>query len=156
MSKALITGITGQDGSHLAEFLLSKNYQVYGLVRHTSVEHYPRLLTFRERVTLVPGDLVDATSLARAIADIQPDEVYNLAGMSFVAASWGQPGLTTEVNAVGVLRILEAIRLYCPSLALCRPRPARCLARFASRRNLKRPPSIRAVRTASRKSMPIT
>ncbi len=114
MQKALITGITGQDGSHLAELLLAKGYQVYGLVRRCSTEHYPRLEGFRERIQLVPGDLVDAVSLAHTVEEIQPDEVYNLAAMSFVAASWGQPALTTEINAQGVLRLLEAIRLHCP------------------------------------------
>ncbi len=114
MPKALITGITGQDGSHLAEFLLAKNYEVFGLVRRSSTEDYPRLQGFRQCVTLVPGDLTDATSLARAVDEIHPDEIYNLAGMSFVGASWGQPALTTEVNGLGVLRLLEAIRLYHP------------------------------------------
>jgi GDPmannose 4,6-dehydratase len=115
MKKALITGITGQDGSHLAEFLLDKSYKVYGLVRRSSIEHYPRLEGIKERIELVPGDLVDAVSLARAVEEIQPDEVYNLAAMSYVAASWGQPALTTEINAQGVLRLLEAIRLHCPA-----------------------------------------
>jgi GDPmannose 4,6-dehydratase len=114
MPKALITGITGQDGSHLAEFLLAKNYEVFGLVRRSSTEDYPRLQGFRHCVTLVPGDLVDSTSLARAVDEIHPDEIYNLGGMSFVGASWGQPALTTEVNGLGVLRLLEAIRLYHP------------------------------------------
>jgi GDPmannose 4,6-dehydratase len=114
MRKAIITGITGQDGSHLAELLLGKGYQVYGLVRRHSAEHYPRLNGFRDRIELVPGDLCDAPSLDRAIEEIQPDEVYNLAAMSFVGASWGQPALTTEVNALGVLRLLEAVRRYCP------------------------------------------
>jgi GDPmannose 4,6-dehydratase len=114
MKKALITGITGQDGSHLAEFLLSKGYRVHGLVRRHSTEHYPRLEGIRDRIELVPGDLMDATSLARAVTDIQPDEIYNLAAMSYVGSSWGQPTLTTEVNALGVLRLLEAIRHHCP------------------------------------------
>src|SRR5579862_4421989 len=103
MRKALITGVTGQDGSHLAEFLLNKGYRVYGLVRRSSTDHHPRLAGIRERIVLVPGDLLDGTSLSRAVADIQPDEVYNLGAMSFVAASFGQPELTTEVNAQGVL-----------------------------------------------------
>jgi GDPmannose 4,6-dehydratase len=114
MRKAIITGITGQDGSHLAELLLEKGYLVYGLVRRHSAEHYPRLADIRDRIELVPGDLCDAPSLDRAIEEIQPDEVYNLAAMSFVGASWGQPALTTEVNALGVLRLLEAVRRYCP------------------------------------------
>src|SRR5256885_908534 len=108
MRKALITGITGQDGSHLAELLLDKSYRVWGLVRRHSSEHYPRLEGLRDRLELVPGDLCDAPSLDRAIQEIQPDEIYNLAAMSFVGASWGQPALTTEVNALGVLRLLES------------------------------------------------
>jgi GDPmannose 4,6-dehydratase len=115
MRKALITGITGQDGSHLAELLLDKGYRVWGLVRRHSSEHYPRLDGLRDRIELIPGDLCDAPSLDRAIQEIQPDEIYNLAAMSFVGASWGQPALTTEVNALGVLRLLEAMRRFCPS-----------------------------------------
>lgn len=114
MRKAIITGISGQDGSHLAELLLDKGYHVYGLVRRHSAEHYPRLAGIRDRITLIPGDLCDAPSLDRAVEKVQPDEVYNLAAMSFVGASWGQPALTTEVNALGVLRLLEAVRRYCP------------------------------------------
>jgi GDPmannose 4,6-dehydratase len=114
MKRALITGITGQDGSHLAELLLGKGYRVYGLVRRSSTEHYPRLEAFRDRIEMVPGDLVDASSLVHAIQEIQPDEVYNLGAMSYVAASWGQPALTAEINAMGVLRLLEAIRMHCP------------------------------------------
>jgi GDPmannose 4,6-dehydratase len=115
MRHALITGITGQDGSHLADFLLAKGYRVHGLVRRTSAEHYPRLEAIRDRIELVAGDMLDAVSLDRAVEQIQPDEVYNLAAMSFVPASWGQPALTTEVNALGVLRLLEAIRRHCPT-----------------------------------------
>jgi len=114
MRKAIITGITGQDGSHLAELLLDKGYRVYGLVRRHSAEDYPRLAGIRDRIELVSGDLCDAPSLDRAVEQIQPDEIYNLAAMSFVGASWGQPALTTEVNALGVLRLLEAVRRYCP------------------------------------------
>jgi GDPmannose 4,6-dehydratase len=115
MRHALITGISGQDGSHLAEFLLAKGYRVHGLVRRTSAEHYPRLAAIRDRIDLVPGDMLDATSLDRAVEQVQPDEVYNLAAMSFVAASWGQPSLTTEVNAHGTLRLLEAVRRLRPA-----------------------------------------
>jgi GDPmannose 4,6-dehydratase len=118
MRQALITGITGQDGSYLAELLLSKGYRVHGLVRRTSSEHYPRLEAIRDRIELVSGDLVDGTSIDRAVKDIQPDEIYNLAAMSFVPTSWGQPALTTEVNAKGVLRMLEAVRRFCPAARL--------------------------------------
>jgi len=118
MRKAFITGVTGQDGSHLAELLLDKGYRVYGLVRRHSAESYPRLTGIRDRIELVPGDLCDAPSLDRAVEELQPDEIYNLAAMSFVGASWGQPALTTEVNAMGVLRLLEAVRRYCPRARL--------------------------------------
>src|SRR5947209_166627 len=118
MRKAFITGVTGQDGSHLAELLLDKGYRVYGLVRRHSAESYPRLTSIRDRIELVPGDLCDAPALDRAVEEIQPDEIYNLGAMSFVGASWGQPALTTEVNAMGVLRLLEAVRRYCPRARL--------------------------------------
>ncbi len=115
MRTAIITGITGQDGSHLAELLLDKGYRVYGLVRRHSTAHYPRLEGLRDRIELIDGDLCDAPSLDRALDEIRPDEIYNLAAMSFVGASWGQPAVTTEVNALGVLRLLEAMRRYCPT-----------------------------------------
>src|SRR4051812_34583792 len=118
MRTALITGITGQDGSYLAELLLSKGYRVYGLIRRTSAEVHPRLEAIRDRIELVPGDLVDGSSLDRVVKDIQPDEIYNLAAMSFVPTSWEQPALTTEVNAQGVLRLLEAVRRFCPAARL--------------------------------------
>lgn len=113
--KALITGITGQDGSYLAEFLLEKKYEVYGLLRRTSIERYARLDHIRERVNFLEGDLSDQTSLDRVVQEVQPDEVYNLAAQSFVAASWNQPALTADVTGLGVLRILEAVRRHCPS-----------------------------------------
>jgi GDPmannose 4,6-dehydratase len=115
MKKALITGITGQDGSHLAELLLDRGYRVHGLVRRSSTDSCERLHAVRDRIDLVPGDLLDPTSLARAIGDTQPDEVYNLAAMSFVPASWQQPNLTAEVTGQGVLRVLDAVRQYCPT-----------------------------------------
>ncbi len=114
MRTALITGITGQDGSHLAEFLLARGYRVCGLVRQRSTDGSQRLAGCRERVELLPGDLLDAGSLGRIIAQVQPDEVYNLAAMSFVAASWQQPSLTAEVTGLGVLRLLEALRCHRP------------------------------------------
>jgi GDPmannose 4,6-dehydratase len=118
MPTALITGITGQDGSHLAELLLGRGYRVLGLVRRTSTEHHPRLEAIHDRIVLVSGDMLDAPSLERAVDEIQPDEIYNLAAMSFVPASWTQPALTTEVNAQGVLRLLEAVRRHCPTARL--------------------------------------
>jgi len=113
---ALITGITGQDGSYLAEFLLEKDYQVVGLVRRTSTPHLENLKNILERVILVQGDLLDQYSLVAAIGVYKPDEVYNLAAQSFVQASWNEPVHTCEVNALGVTRILDAIRLTNPKI----------------------------------------
>ncbi|MBU0576149.1 GDP-mannose 4,6-dehydratase [Patescibacteria group bacterium] len=117
MKKAFITGITGQDGSYLAEFLLDKGYKVYGLTRRTSTQNFARIqhLIHHPHLTLVSGDLVDQHSLTNPIKEIQPDEVYNLAAQSFVQASWSQPVLTGDFTAIGVTRVLEAIRLACPT-----------------------------------------
>lgn len=112
--KVLITGITGQDGSYLAELLLNKGYQVYGLTRRTSTPNYDRIKKIVEKITLVQGDLLDQHSLTTAIREIQPEEVYNLAAQSFVPTSWNQPVLTGEFTALGVTRILEAVRLAKP------------------------------------------
>ncbi|MFC1653736.1 GDP-mannose 4,6-dehydratase [Patescibacteria group bacterium] len=112
--KALITGITGQDGSYLAELLLEKGYDVYGLTRRTSTPNYDRIKDIVDKITLVQGDLLDQHSLTSAIKDIEPDEVYNLAAQSFVPTSWNQPVLTGEFTALGVTRILEAVRLAKP------------------------------------------
>jgi len=109
--KALITGVTGQDGSYLAEFLLEKGYEVFGLTRRTSTPNYDRIKTIVERITLVQGDLLDQHSLTEAVKSIKPDEVYNLAAQSFVPTSWNQPVLTGEFTALGVTRMLEAVRL---------------------------------------------
>lgn len=114
-STALITGITGQDGSYLAEYLLDLGYRVVGLTRRTSSHTNGRIEHLGERVTLVGADLLDQTSLLAIIDDVQPDEVYNLAAQSFVPASWQQPVLTSEVTALGVTRLLEAVRLSCPT-----------------------------------------
>lgn len=108
--KALITGLTGQDGSYLAELLLSKDYEVYGLVRRSSTSSLGRIAHFADRVHVVPGDLLDQCSLMDVIADTQPDEIYNLASQSYVPLSWTQPALTAEYTALGVSRLLEAIR----------------------------------------------
>ena len=112
--RALITGITGQDGSYLAEFLLDKGYDVYGLVRRSSLEKYDRIAGIRERVRFVQGDLTDQSSLDQALQQVQPDELYNLAAQSFVPVSWNQPVLTADVTGLGVLRVLEAIRKHSP------------------------------------------
>ena len=108
---ALITGVTGQDGSFLAEFLLDKGYQVYGTIRRSSTENFTRISHIQDKIQLVSADLIDEHSLIDAVQQTQPDEVYNLAGQSFVPTSAGQPVLTGEFAALGVTRILEAIRL---------------------------------------------
>lgn len=114
MKKALITGITGQDGSYLAELLLAKGYKVYGLVRRTSTPNIINIEHIQYEVELLAGDLLDLPSLCTIIRDVQPDEVYNLGAQSFVGASWEQPILTSQVTALGVANILEAIRQYKP------------------------------------------
>ncbi len=114
MKKALITGITGQDGSYLAEFLLGKGYGVYGMVRRASFQRFDRIQHILDRVEIIEGDLTDQSSLDDAIKTIAPDEVYNLASQSFVPTSWNQPVLTADVTGTGVTRILEAIRKHKP------------------------------------------
>jgi len=113
---ALITGITGQDGSYLAEFLLHKGYRVYGLVRRSSTINFERIAHLQERVELIPGDLLDQSSLITALQKAKPLEVYNLAAQSFVPTSWTQPVLTGEFTALGVTRLLEAIRVVNPQI----------------------------------------
>jgi GDPmannose 4,6-dehydratase len=112
--RALITGITGQDGSYLAELLLEQGYEVFGMVRRASTEKFERIDHLRDRITLLQGDLLDQRSLVDALKASKPDEIYNLAAMSFVAVSWIQPTLTAEFTGVGVTRILEAMRETCP------------------------------------------
>lgn len=114
MKKALVTGITGQDGSYLAEFLLEKGYEVFGIVRRSSTEKFERLARVRNRIQLLHADLLDQVSLGTALKHVKPDEVYNLAAQSFVPTSWEQPVLTAEFTGVGVCRLLEAIRESCP------------------------------------------
>jgi len=114
MKNALITGVTGQDGSYLAEFLLDKGYRVYGMVRRSSLQHFERIQHILDRLHLIEGDLTDQSSLDEAIITSRPDEVYNLASQSFVPTSWNQPVLTAEVTGTGVTRILEALRKYKP------------------------------------------
>jgi GDPmannose 4,6-dehydratase len=111
MKRALITGVTGQDGSYLAELLLSKRYKVYGMVRRASTENFERIEHIRDRITIVQADLLDQLSLIELIESVEPDEVYNLAAQSFVPTSWIQPTLTGEFTALGVTKILEAIKL---------------------------------------------
>jgi GDPmannose 4,6-dehydratase len=116
MPTALITGITGQDGSYLAELLLDKSYEVWGMVRRSSTESYERIEHIRKRLNFVQGDLLDQPSLTQALVDSSPDEVYNLAAQSFVPTSWSQPVLTAEFTAVGVTRLLEAVRQVNPKI----------------------------------------
>jgi GDPmannose 4,6-dehydratase len=112
--RALITGITGQDGSYLAELLLDRGYEVHGMVRRASTEKFDRIEHLRDRLTLHQGDLLDQRSLVDTLRAARPDEVYNLAAMSFVALSWVQPTLTADFTGVGVTRMLEAMREACP------------------------------------------
>ncbi len=112
--RALITGITGQDGSYLAELLLEKGYEVHGMVRRSSTEKFDRIDHIRDRISLHQGDLLDHRSLVDALRASEPDEIYNLAAMSYVAASWVQPTLTAEFTGTGVTRLLEAMREVCP------------------------------------------
>ena len=114
MPTALITGVTGQDGSYLAELLLEKGYRVVGVVRRTSHDSYERIGHLLERIEIVPADLLDQHSLTTVIGDVKPDEIYNLAAQSFVPTSWSQPVLTGEFTALGVTRLLEAVRLASP------------------------------------------
>ena len=111
MKKALITGITGQDGSYLAELLLNNGYEVYGMVRRSSTENFGRIEHIRDKIKFLQADLLDQFSIINAIKEADPDEIYNLAAQSFVPTSWDQPVLTGEFTALGVTRILEAIRL---------------------------------------------
>jgi GDPmannose 4,6-dehydratase len=115
MPTALITGITGQDGSYLADFLLSKGYEVVGMVRRSSTVTFQRVKHIQNEITIIQGDLHDQSSLVDVVERYQPDEVYNLAAQSFVPTSWNQPVLTGEVTALGVTRILEAVRLVNPN-----------------------------------------
>jgi GDPmannose 4,6-dehydratase len=114
--RALITGVTGQDGSYLAELLLEKGYEVYGMVRRSSTENFDRIAHLTHRITLVQADLLDQSSLVEALEEARPDELYNLGAQSFVPTSWKQPVLTAEFTAVGVTRLLEAVRRVDPDI----------------------------------------
>src|SRR5574338_1186312 len=118
MTTALITGVTGQDGSYLAELLLEKGHRVVGVVRRTSHDSYERIGHLLDRVTIVAADLLDQHSLTQVIQEHRPDEVYNLAAQSFVPASWTQPVLTGEFTGLGVTRVLEAVRRAAPRARL--------------------------------------
>ncbi len=114
--RALITGITGQDGSYLAEFLLGKGYEVYGMVRRTSTVRYERIQNIQHQLKLIQGDMGDLSSLITAISAVEPDEVYNLAAQSFVPTSWNQPVFTGDITGLGVTRLLEAVRTVNPGI----------------------------------------
>ncbi len=114
--RALITGITGQDGSHLAELLLDKGYEVVGMVRRSSTVNFERIAHIQDKITFAPADLLDEGSMINVLREHRPDEVYNLAAQSFVQTSWGQPVLTGETTALGVTRLLEAVRLIDPDI----------------------------------------
>lgn len=114
--RAFITGITGQDGSYLAEFLLQQGYEVFGLVRRTSTLNFERIRHIQDQITLISGDMLDQTSMIHALRDIQPQEIYNLAAQSFVQTSWSQPVFTGDVTALGVTRLLDAIRTVNPEI----------------------------------------
>lgn len=116
VKKALITGITGQDGSYLAEFLLSKGYEVYGMYRRTSMDVFERIGDIKDKITLVQGDVTDVSSMTRILKEIKPYEIYNLAAQSFVPASWTQPISTGDITAIGVTRLLESVRLANPKI----------------------------------------
>src|SRR4026208_1286951 len=116
--RAIITGITGQDGSYLADLLLEKGYEVTGIVRRSSSPNLWRIEHLLDRLTLRPADLADQLSIVRIVQDVRPHELYNLAAMSFVPASWDQPLLTGEFNSQGVTRVLEAIRQVDPGIRL--------------------------------------
>ena len=118
MPTALITGVTGQDGSYLAEFLLDRGYRVVGMVRRTSTLNFHRIGHIQGRLELVPGDLSDQISLIRILDEYQPDELYNLAAQSFVKTSWNQPVFTGDVTALGVTRVLDAIRIVNPRIRM--------------------------------------
>ncbi len=118
MPTALITGVTGQDGSYLAEFLLERGYRVVGMVRRTSTLNFHRIAHIQDQLELVPGDLSDQVSLIRILDEYRPDEVYNLAAQSFVQTSWNQPVFTGDVTALGVTRVLDAIRIVDPRIRM--------------------------------------
>src|SRR4030042_3580038 len=121
---ALITGVTGQDGSYLGELLLEKGYKVFGVVRRSSTEPCERIQHIRDQITLLQGDLLDQRSLIDAFKEADPDEVYNLAAQSFVPISWSQPLLTGEITALGVTRLLEAIRVGKPDARFYQASPS--------------------------------
>ena len=151
-NRALITGITGQDGSYLAELLLAKGYEVIGLIRRSSTLTIERISHVQDRITLpFSGDLVDEVSLINVLRDHRPTEVYNLAAMSFVPTRWNQPVLTGEITAFGVTRVLEAIRIVDPGIGFYQASSSEMFGGCARCRRTGPRPFTRAVPTASRR-----
>src|SRR6201993_4402032 len=138
--RALITGITGQDGSYLAELLLTKGYEVFGLVRRSSVKRFERIEAIMDSISLVEGDLTDQSSLDSVIHAVRPDEVYNLAAQSFVPVSWNQPVLTGDVTGLGVIRILEAIRRHRPTAKFLQASSSEMFGKVQDTPQTERPP----------------
>ena len=150
--RALITGITGQDGSYLAELLLEEGYEVHGMVRRASTEKFDRIEHLRDRITLHQGDLLDQRSLVDTLRAARPDEIYNLAAMSFVALSWVQPTLTAEFTGVGVTRMLEAMREACPEARFYQASSSEMFGKVREVPQTRGRRSTRARPTASRRS----
>ena len=154
MSKhALITGITGQDGSYLAELLLEQGYEVYGIMRRKSVVDYGNVEHIKEKIHFIYADMTDVISLISAMRISQADEVYNLAAQSFVATSWEQPLATAEIDALGVTNMLEAIRAVKPECRFYQASTLKCSVWYRKCRRPKRPRSIREARTALQSCM---
>ena len=156
MPTALITGITGQDGSYLAELLLAKGYRVIGVARRSSTVTYERIEHLLDAMTVVQGDLHDQGSLLSLIEEYKPVEVYNLAAQSFVPTSWNQPALTGEITALGVTRILEAIRFVNPKIRFYQASSSEMFGRVLEVLSAKRRRSTRAAPMASRRCSAIT
>ena len=150
---ALITGITGQDGSYLADFLLQKGYEVHGMVRRASTENFERINHLRDKVELHQADLLDELSLIELMEAVRPDEIYNLAAMSFVPTSWNQPILTSEFTAIGVVRVLEAMRRVCPKARFYQASSSEMFGRCAETPQNELTPFYRAAPMASRRPL---
>lgn len=148
---ALITGITGQDGSYLAELLLEKGYRVVGMTRRTSTEVHERIEHIVGDVEILSGDLLDQSSITSILSQVEPDEIYNLAAQSFVPASWSQPVLTGEFTALGVTRVLEAVRQVNPAIRFYQASSSEMFGNAAESPQNEKRPSIHAVRTVSQR-----
>lgn len=153
--KALITGITGQDGSYLAELLLEKGYKVYGLRRRTSVPIMENINHIKNEIEFIDGDLLDQGSLIQAVKKSNPDEVYNLAAQSFVATSWDQPGITGQATGVGVTNMLEAVRYIKPEARFYQASSSEMFGKVMETPQEKRPPFIQEAHMVLLKYMDI-